>query len=215
MPSLPIPITNSIEKLQQLQSLGRRSAQRVTLDLLQSEGEVYDEIINALKDMRSQIDFCSNCYFFAQKLNPNGSNLCEICADSKRDKYKICVVEKPTDVLNLERTQIYNGLYQVINNLISPIDNIFVEDTYLGDLVDRRLVKLTQDKNQKVEVILFFKAGFGAEATTAYLRDRIKNLGLQNSISLTKLAEGLPLYYNPESLDQATIIRALEDRKAV
>ena len=209
MLGLPEPINNCINKLQQLQTLGRRSAQRVTLDILQSDPELFSEIIISLGEMRSKVKFCNQCGFFAE------GELCEICSNDRRDSYKICLVEKPTDVLNLEKTQIYNGLYHVINQLISPIDNIFVENTSLPDLIQKRLKSLLNSNQNNIELIIFFKAGFSADATTAYIKGKINELGWKDRITITKLAEGLPLYYNAESLDQATIIRALEDRKLI
>jgi recombination protein RecR len=116
--------------------------------------------------------------------------------------------------LNLEKTQIYNGHYFVLKHLISPIDNLFASQTNLPKFLTDQLPKICID-NKQTEIILFFKSGFAADATTAYLKEYIKKSGFEKNITITKLAEGLPLYYNPDNLDQATISRALEDRRGV
>ncbi len=210
------------------------------------------------------------------------NKLCQICQNSHRNPFQICLVEKPTDILNIEKSQIYQGFYHVLSKLISPLDRVFVENTRLPDLFERRIPELleileklnqtilplktsqkmensepkNEEKSEKIpnsrnfqpnsqslklnssqnlkftnsnsqslnsnqnsenlhqiELILFFKTGFSSEATTAYLREKIHQEGWENEIKITKLAEGLPLYYNPDNLDQATMIKALEDRK--
>jgi recombinational DNA repair protein RecR len=101
--------------------------------------------------------------------------------------------------------------------LISPIDNIFADRTRIPELLYTRIPELINElkQNQTIELIIFFKASFAADATLAYIKDYIRSENLQSKISITKLAEGLPLYYNPDNLDSATVIKALEDRRGI
>jgi len=211
---LPTSIAALTEQIQALPGVGRRGAQKLALDLLQLPNQQFINLDEAISRMRREVKFCHNCGFFAQ--NSEISEIkCQICLNSSRGQYQICLVEKPTDVLNIEKTQIYTGLYHVLGNLISPLDNVFVENTSLMDLLDRRIPTLLQNTDKIVELILFFRSGFAAEATTAYLRQVLQERGLHPKVNLTKLAEGLPLYYNPDNLDQATMTKALEDRRGI
>jgi recombination protein RecR len=228
---LPKSIQDLAEKMRYFPGVGVRSSQKLALDVLQLSPEKYEELIGSLKNVRAEVCFCDNCGFFAQKeaeqkagvkinqlftlmqdQNHSLQFVCEICKDTTRNLAQICLVEKATDVITVEKSQFYRGTYHVLQNLISPLDNIFAEDTSIGDLLERKIPKLLV-KYPKVELILFFKAGFSSEATTAYLKEVLKQRGLLDKVSLTKLAQGLPLYYNPDTLDQATMAKALEDRR--
>jgi recombination protein RecR len=204
---LPIPILELAEKFRTLPGVGVKSSQKIAIDLLQLKEGDYELFIKALTQAKSKTRFCLQCGFFAEK------NLCEICDNQRRNQNQICLVEKPTDVLSLEKSEIYHGVYHVLNKLISPLDNIFAENTTIEDLIKR--VSNLSKAGQTVELILFLKPGFAAEATTAYLKETLKDKGLLESVQITKMAQGLPLYYNPETLDSGTILRALEDRRGV
>ncbi len=210
---LPTPIENVIENLLFLQGFGKRGAQKVALDLLMLKDEKLEALLNSIVEMKNQVSFCERCGFFA-----NGENtLCNICLDlenSKRDGNKICLVEKPTDVLNLEKTMIYNGVYHILEKLISPIDNVFASDTKIGVLFEKTIPQALK-KFDNIELILFFKSGFSADTTIAYLKEVINENGLNNKVKLTQLAQGLPLYYTADNLDKATMVKALEDRREV
>jgi recombination protein RecR len=222
---LPQPIENLAEKFRKFPGIGFRSSQKLALDILQTYQEDYQELLIALDFMRKNVDFCQNCGFFSQ------GKICDICSNKNRTDLQICLVEKPTDIITLERSESFRGKYHVLQNLISPLENIFPENTTLSDLFDHRIPQALNSteflhQNQKdtlnqtpnpiqLELILFFKAGFSAEATTAYLRETVAQKGWQSKIKITRLAQGLPLYYNPDTLDQATMIRALEDRREV
>jgi recombination protein RecR len=205
---LPKAMQDLSDKLKYFPGVGTRSSQKLALDVIHLDGQKYDELMSAFTQARSEVGFCDQCGFFAQK-----GKLCEICGDQTRNKTQICLVEKPTDVISVEKGQIYRGYYHVLNALISPLDNIFAENTRIGELFEHRLGDLT--KHGDVEVILFFKAGFAGEATTAYIRELIKDRGMMDKIKISRLAQGLPMYYNPDTLDQATMARALEDRRII
>ena len=209
---LPKPLFDLALKLQYFPGVGVRSSQKLALDLLELEPAKYAELLEALSSVRSQVKFCSQCGFFAQEGSTGGK--CEICLDQRRKPKQICLVEKPTDVLTVEKSEIFKGHYHVLENLISPLDNVFAEHTTLGQLVER-IRTLLDTPGSTVELILFFKAGFSGEATTAYLKDLLSERGLTQQVTITRLAQGLPMYYNPDTLDQATMVRALEDRREV
>lgn len=238
---LPESILKLAEQIAQLPGFGRRSSQKLALDLLQISQESFDCLLEKLQLARQTVIFCTNCGFFAQQeliekeKNCQKENWCQICKNDKRDKYQICLVEKPTDVLNIEKSQIYTGQYHVLGKLISPLENIYTEQTNLPDLYDRRLPELINNLQKinlpekhpqelsinfnplqkQIELIIFFKESFASQATLAYLQEIIQNRNWQKYLKITKLAQGLPLYYNPDNLDQATIIKALEDRRQI
>jgi recombination protein RecR len=221
---LPKAILELAENFQKFPGVGLKSSQKLALDVLAMKQEDYQIFLNSALQIKQEVKLCSQCGFFAQKSeNSREKHVCEVCKNLTRNDYQICLVEKNTDVLTLEKAQIFNGRYQVLENLISPLENIFPENTKVGYFFNQRLPQLlTKLENlrkiktpEKMELILFFKAGFAAQATTAYIKEFIIQKNLQNRVYLTKLAEGLPLYYNPDTLDQATMAKALEDRRGV
>lgn len=204
---LPLAIINLAEKFRTLPGIGNKSSQKMSLDVLQSTDEDFANLIIAMQDARTNVRFCEKCGFFAE------AKLCNICSNSNRSKLQICIVEKPTEVISLEKSEIYNGSYHVLNKLISPLDNIFAENTTASTLFDtiNQLVNI----NQNVELILFLRPSFATEATTAYIKEMLKTKNWLDRVSITKLAQGLPLYYNPDTLDTATMVRALTDRREI
>jgi recombination protein RecR len=207
---LPQSIQDLAQKLQYFPGFGSRSSQKLALDVMYLADEKYTELVGALESARKNTSFCQICGFFSQR-----GSICSICSDDSRNHHQICIVEKPTDVLSMEKSQIFRGRYHVLNQLISPLDGIFAESTRLGELFDVRIPDSLLGKTKEVECILFFKAGFSSEATTAYIREMIARRGYIDSVKMTRLAQGLPLYYNTDTLDQATMVRALEDRREV
>ena len=210
---LPKPLAELALKLQYFPGVGVRSSQKLALDLLELEKTKYDELLTALSSVREQVKFCAECGFFTDAEAPKG--LCTICQNPRRNPRQICLVEKPTDVLTVEKSEVFNGRYHVLENLIAPLENVFAEHTTLSRLVTRMEELLAQPQISSLELILFFKAGFSADATTAYLQEMLREQNLESRVTLTRLAQGLPMYYNPDTLDQATMVRALEDRRPV
>ncbi len=204
---LPLAIINLAEKFRTLPGIGNKSSQKMALDVLQSSDEDFANLIIAMNDARTNVRFCERCGFFAE------SELCNICSNDHRSKLQICIVEKPTEVISLEKSEIYNGSYHVLNKLISPLDNIFAENTTVNKLVDTISELVLANKN--VELILFLRPSFATEATTAYIKEILKNKNWLEKVSITRLAQGLPLYYNPDTLDTATMVRALTDRREI
>jgi recombination protein RecR len=205
---LPLSILELAQKIRNLPGMGAKSSQKLALDLLQSKQEDFDDLIEAIKNSREKTFFCKQCGFFAE------GHLCNICSNSSRNQSQICIVEKEIEVISLEKSESYRGVYHVLKKLISPLDNVFAENTTISSLIDDRLIKLTKD-GQSVELILFLKPSFATEATTAYLKELLKEKKIDHLVSITRMAQGLPLYYNPETLDIATVTRALEDRRVI
>jgi len=204
---LPPAIDQLAHTFRYFSGVGKRSSGKLALDVLQLDDEQFQQFFTAVQQVRSQVKFCTRCGFFAE------SDLCAICQDTHRHHNQLCLVEKPTDVISVEKSGIYRGQFHVLNKLISPLDNIFAEDTSISDLLER--IQLLLNDHDSVELILFFKAGFAGEATTAYLREALEQKNLSEKVSVTRLAQGLPLYFNTDTLDQATMVKALEDRRRV
>lgn len=205
---LPESIENLAEILRSFPGVGKRSSQKLALDILHLDQEHFENFTKATQTVREKVKFCHNCGFFAE------DELCNICQDSSRNKAQICVVENPTDIISVEKSNIYHGSYHVLDNLISPLENIFAENTNLPTLFTR-IEKDLKNTTKNIELILFLKAGFESEATTAYLKEVIKQKKWKDKVNITRLAQGLPLYYNTDTLDQATMVKALEDRRNV
>lgn len=204
---LPLAILELAEKFRSLPGIGVKSSQKIAIDILQLKTEEYDTFISSLSKAKAKTRFCVQCGFFAEK------NLCEICSNKTRNQTQICLVEKPMDILSLEKSEVYGGVYHVLNKLISPLDNVFAENTTIEVLIAR--IETLTKTNKEIELILFLKPGFAAEASTAYIKETLSNRNLLKQVQITKMAQGLPLYYNPETLDSGTILQALEDRRAI
>jgi recombination protein RecR len=219
---LPIAIQDLAEKFRNFPGIGVRSSQKLALDVLQMKKVDFEALKKSLEETRQKVRFCHICGFFAQ--NKQEENfICDICQNNLRHNWQICLVEKPTDILSMEKSQIYRGKYHVLQKLISPLDNIFPQNTNLESLIEKRINNFIQttfksssnESKKPLELILFFKAGFSGEATTAYIKETINQKGWQKYVLISRLAQGLPLYFNPETLDQATMVKALEDRKEI
>jgi len=200
---LPDSITKVTDHLMKFPSMGRRSSQKIALQLLeQGEGE-FQELLQDLVKMKQEVTFCSVCGFFSKN-----SQLCEICGDHYRRDTLLCVVEKPTEVIAMEKSLVFRGKYQVLGRLISPLNNVFAHNTGIPSLIER----LIENADQKTELVLFLQPSFDADATTAYIREKIKELGLEDKVNISKMAQGLPSYYNIDTLDQDTLAKAMEGR---
>lgn len=201
---LPPAIDQLTDRLRHIPGVGKRSAQKLALDILQIDAEDFDELTNAMKTMRDTVQLCKISGVFSE------TEVSPMLSDARRNQYQICLVEKPTDVLSLEKSEVYHGTYQVLHNLISPLDNIFVDQTNLPALFSR-----LEALSGEVELILFLRSSFAADATVAYVREYITQKNWQDRITISRLAQGLPLFFNADYLDQATMIRALEDRRSI
>ena len=196
------PVARLIEEFTRLPGIGPKTAQRLTFFLLRAPAEEAKALAEALVRMKERVIFCSVCY------NITETDPCRICAGDERDRSLICVVEEPLDVLALERTGSYDGLYHVLHGAISPVDGIGPDDLRIDGLL-RRLQGAGGSASPVREVILATNPNLEGEATAMYLARLIAAL----SIWVTRLARGLPVGGDLEYADEVTLTRALEGRR--
>jgi recombination protein RecR len=199
MAFLPSSVQNLIDELAKLPGIGPKTAERLAFYLLRSSNKDINALGQALLNLKGKIKTCSQCF------NLSETDPCTICADNNRDTSKICVVEEPLDVLALEKTGEYKGLYHVLGGVISPIEGIGPDDLHIKEFLPR----FSKNKNQVKEIILATNPSLEGEATAMYLKKLLEPLG----IKLTRIARGLPIGAELEYADEITLSRALEGRK--
>jgi recombination protein RecR len=191
------PIARLIEELNKLPGIGPKSAQRLTYHLLRSPDEEAKALAEAILTLKEKIRLCSICF------NITDCDPCLICQDKERDHSKICIVEKPSDILPLERTGKYNGVYHVLHGTISPTQGIGPEELKVKDLLARL------KDGSVTEVIVATNPHVESETTAMYLQGLITPLGIR----VTRLARGLPFGAELEYADDLTLGQALENRR--
>jgi len=189
-------VDNLIVQLARLPGVGRRTAQRLAFHLLKASEADALALADAIREVKDRIGFCTECGNLAEE------PLCQICSDARRDRSLICVVEDPSDLVALERTHEYRGLYHVLGGALSPIDGVDPEDLRIAELVGR------VDRGGVAEVLLATNPTMTGEATAAYLADR-----LRDRTRVTRLASGLPVGGDLEYADEVTLGRALAGRR--
>jgi len=190
------PVENLISQLARLPGVGQRTAQRLAFHLLRATPEDAQALAAAIVEVKERIGFCDRCFNLAE------GPLCVICADARRDQSLICVVEDPSDVVALERTHEYRGLYHVLGGALSPIDGVDPEDLRINELLERVA------GGEVAEVLLATNPNMTGEATAGYLADR-----LRGQTRVTRLASGLPVGGDLEYADEVTLGRALAGRR--
>lgn len=195
----PRSVSRLIEEFHRLPGIGPKTAQRLTFYLLRAPKPQVEQLSEAIRDLREKITTCAICQNIAE------SNPCPICGDEARDHSLICVVEEPLDLVAIERTREYTGVYHVLHGAISPVEGIGPEDLRIRELLAR-----LQD-GRVSEVLLATNPNIEGEATAMYLERLIKPLGIR----LTRLARGLPVGGDLEYADEITLTRALEGRREV
>ncbi len=198
------PVARLIEAFARLPGIGPKTAQRLTYHLLRTQETEARTLAAALIAVREQVVFCERCF------NISDAPLCPICRDPGRDTHRICVVEEPLDVLALERTSEFKGLYHVLNGAISPIDGIGPDRLKIRELLARAEAAKNDDQPFE-EVIIATNPTLEGEATAMYLAERLE--GLVGSV--TRIARGIPVGGDLEYADEVTLIRALQGRRAL
>ena len=197
--STAAPVARLIEALHRLPTIGPKSAQRLTYYLLRASNEEAQALADAIVDLKEKIILCSICQ------NVTEIDPCGICTDEQRDQALICVVEEPLDILALERSRSYRGLYHVLHGVVSPMDGVGPDDLKLNELVARL-------RNGSVnEVIMATNPNLEGEATAMYVSRLVTPLGVR----VTRLARGLPTGADLEYADDVTLAQALEHRQDV
>ena len=193
------PVSRLIEEFNKLPGIGPKSAARLAYYLLRMPEAEARSLAEAIIAIKEKTVLCSICH------NITDSDPCAICSSEERDKSKICVVEEPLDILALERTRQYQGLYHVLHGVISPMDGIGPDDLKIRELLQRL-------KSREVEEVIFAtNPNLEGEATAMYLQRLISPLG----VKVTSLARGLPMGGDLEYADEVTLGRALEGRREV
>ncbi|MBM3421680.1 recombination mediator RecR [Chlorobium sp.] len=199
-------IETLIEEFSKLPGIGRKTAQRLAMYILQQPRTAAETLARALVDIKEKVVRCSVC----QNVTDRDADPCHICRSTARDRTVICVVESPADVLAFEKTGHYKGQYHVLHGLISPLDGIGPDDIRLHELLVR-FEKKTCEENPVREVVLALNPTVEGETTSMYIGRLLKPYG----IAVTKIARGIPVGAELEFIDEATLSRAMEGRFAV
>jgi recombination protein RecR len=189
-------VENLVAQLTRLPGVGTRTAHRLAFHLLRVPRDEADALAAAIAEVKERVRFCSECG------NLTEEDRCEICRDERRDRSLVCVVEQPADLVSLERTHEYRGLYHVLGGSLSPIDGVEPEHLRIDELMSR------VERNGIQEVVLATNPNMTGEATAAYLADR-----LRGHVRVTRLASGLPVGGDLEYADEVTLGRALSGRR--
>ena len=197
MASLPEPITTLLAALGKLPGIGPRSAERLALHLVQSDAGAVKQLAAALVEARERIRLCSTCGALTE-MDP-----CAICNDLRRDASLVCIVERPVDIISIEKANSYRGKFHVLGGKISPLNGVGPEDLRIGEL-ERRLAS-----EPIREVVIALATDVEGDATGYYLAKRLAARG----VKVTRIAHGLPAGSGLEFADELTLSRALEGRR--
>ena len=189
-------VENLVAQLSKLPGVGTRTAQRLAFHLLQRPKAEALALAQAIEEVKERVRFCRECG------NLTEEELCAICMDARRDHSIVCVVEQPVDLISLERTHEFRGLYHVLGGALSPLDGVEPEHLRIEELLKR------VERNGVAEVVLATNPNMTGEATAAYLADR-----LRGRVRVTRLASGLPVGGDLEYADEVTLGRALAGRR--
>ncbi len=198
MSFFPASLENLIDKFAALPGIGRKSAQRLAFHVLSlPEGEA-ESFANAILEAKKSVCCCKICQ------NLTEGEVCSICASDRRDKSTLCVVSEPRDVLSIERSHEYDGVYHVLHGVLSPISHVGPDDIKIKELLQR----VTDDDSEVSEIIMATNPDTEGEATAMYISRLLKPF----DIKVTRLAYGIPVGSNLEFADDATLLRAIEGR---
>jgi recombination protein RecR len=197
------PVQRLIDELARLPGVGPKSAQRVAFYLLKIPTSEASRLSEAIIEVKEKVRLCRVCF------NVSDEEVCEFCRDGRRDRSIICVVQEPPDIVAIERTREYKGLYHVLQGAISPIEGIGPEDLRIAELLGR--LQVSDPEEAVSEVIVATNPNIEGEATAMYLARLIGPSGMV----VTRLASGLPVGGDLEYADEVTLGRALEGRRAI
>ena len=195
----PKPVQNLITQIAKLPGIGKRSAERIALHLLKANPDASKQLGLAILETKSKIRNCSRCGSYTE------NDPCEICQSPRRNQSVVCVVEGPNDILSLERTAVFDGVYHALMGKISPLNGVDPEQLRIAALVER--VK----REKPTEVILALSADVESEATAHYVSEQLRPIG----VTVTRIGLGLPAGSALEAADEVTLSRALEGRRKI
>ena len=195
----PKPLARMVSEFEKLPGIGPKSAQRLAFHVMRLPEEETRALADALVALKGSIKFCRLCHNYSE------GELCDICADPRRDHSSLCVVAEPRDLIAMEKTGEFKGVYHVLQGVISPLDGVGVDKLHLKDLEQR-----VAERNPPVEeVILATNPTVEGDTTSLYIAQRLKPLGTK----VTRIAHGMPVGGDLDYADQATIIQAFEFRR--
>jgi recombination protein RecR len=194
----PAPLARLVAELSRLPGIGRRTAQRLAFHILRAPDDESAALADAIRELKEKIGLCEECF------NLSEGPICRICADTTRDRSIVCVVEEPADVIPIERTHEYRGLYHVLGGALSPIDGVDAEDLKIAELLRR------VEGSEVREVVLATNPTTTGEATALHIADR-----LRGTVAVTRLASGLPVGADLEHADEVTLGKALAGRRSL
>ena len=200
---IPKNIQNLIDQFSKLPGIGPKTASRLTFYLLHQPDSEIADFGKAVLEMKNNILTCSICFNITQ-VDP-----CEICSNPSRNRSQICVVEHPLDIVALEKTANYSGLYHILDGAISPIDNIGPDDLRIKELLER----IKKNDKEISEIILASNPDLEGEATAMFITKQIEREIPKNKIKITRIARGLPVGSDLEYADEMTLTRSMEGRK--
>ena len=193
------PINRLITELARLPGIGQRTAQRLAFHLLRLSDEEALALADAIREVKEKVGECERCFNLAT------DPLCLVCQDERRDQHLLCVVEQPSDVIPVERTNEFYGRYHVLGGALSPIDGVDPEDLHLSELFERA------SANGIREVVVATNATTTGEATALYIADTLRERA--PTVAVTRLASGLPVGSDLEYADEITLGRAMRARR--
>jgi recombination protein RecR len=200
----PPALEELIEQLSRLPGLGRKTATRLALFLLRQEDDCAQDLARALLNRKASLKFCSLCHNFTDQ------DPCPRCADPRRDRSLLCVVETPGDLMALEASGLFSGLYHVLGGALAPLSGVGPEDLKIEELLRRVEAGGADEAHPQIrEVLLATGSSPEGESTAVYLAGRLKALG----VAVTRLARGIPLGVDLEYVDSATLRQSLEGRR--
>lgn len=193
---LPASLEQLITELSRLPGIGRRTAQRLAFHLVRGDAQQMVQLARALDKVRDRVVRCERCYGYSE------SPVCSMCCDTRRDATRVCVVEDATDVLLVERTAEFRGLYHVLGGALAPLDGVGPQDLRIAELLER------VERDHVEEVVVATNQTMSGEATASYLADR-----LRGAVRVTRPASGLPVGVDLEHADELTLSRAFMTRR--
>ncbi len=197
MPDFAEPLAKLIQELKRLPGIGQKSAQRIAFHLLRADEEETGRLAEAIVEVKQKLGLCAVCN------NVSDAELCPYCRDPNRDRTQVCVVEEPPNILPIETTRTYRGLYHVLHGAISPLRGVGPDQLKIKNLLERL------EAGEVAEIILATNPTVEGEATAAYLSRLLKPLGLR----VTRIAMGIPVGSDLEFADEVTMSKALENRR--
>ncbi len=199
MASLPEPIVNLVSALSKLPGIGPRSAERIALHIVQAEQSVIQALAHSITEARERISFCQVCGGLTER------QPCAFCADARRNHTQVCLVERPVDILSIEKSGSFQGTYHVLGGKISPLNGVEPEDLRIAELEQRC------EREGIQEIILALPSDVEGDATSFYLNKLFSPRGIR----MTRIAHGLPVGSGLEFADELTVSRALEGRRQI